>query len=74
MKHVHLTCKKHSTLRWHCKEIAYTNGEGYNGTRNIFFEGEAGKENEVDKHWKVVNGDLVNTLECDCPSSLLVKV
>jgi len=73
MRKITLTCKDHPTLRWKCKEIAFTNGR-YNGTRNLFFQGEAGKENEVNQHWKVINGDLVNTLECDCHSSLLVKV
>ena len=40
MRHVLLTCKNHPNLRWSCKEIAFTPGHGYNGTRNIFFQGE----------------------------------
>lgn len=40
MRHVILTCKNHPNLRWSCKEIAYTEGYGYNGARSIFFNGE----------------------------------
>lgn len=34
-----LTCKNHPELRWSCKDQAYTPGQGYNGCRNIFFNG-----------------------------------
>ena len=40
MRHVLLTCKNHPNLRWGCKEIAFTEGKGYNGARSIFFWGE----------------------------------
>lgn len=40
MRHVILTCKNHPNLRWSCKEIAFDDVGGYNGSRNIFFNGE----------------------------------
>lgn len=40
MRHVILTCRHHTNLRWACKEIAFTDAHGYNGSRNIFFKGE----------------------------------
>jgi hypothetical protein len=39
MRHCILTCKNHPDLRWSCKEIAFTEGYGYNGSRNITFDG-----------------------------------
>jgi hypothetical protein len=67
MRHVTLCCKKHQQLRWNCKSIAYTPGKGYNGQRNIFFQGR-----------KVEQGTSLTTEhrnslvpECDCPPSEL---
>ena len=54
-----LTCKNHPNLRWLCKEIAYTEGLGYNGSRNLFFEGDA-------------DGNYCR--ECDCKAADLIKV
>ena len=39
MKHRILTGKNHPNLRWSCKEIAWTDGFGYNRKRHIFFNG-----------------------------------
>lgn len=39
MRHVILTCKNHTNLRWTTKEIAVTDGK-YNGMRSLFFVGE----------------------------------
>lgn len=39
MKHVALTCKNHTQLRWSCKSLAYTPGRGYNHQRHIFYLG-----------------------------------
>ena len=39
MRHVILTCTNHDHLRWTCKEIAFSDGGGYDGTRNIFYWG-----------------------------------
>jgi hypothetical protein len=39
MRHVILTCKKHTNLRWSTKEIAVFQGK-YTGIRSIFFLGE----------------------------------
>lgn len=40
MNMLHITCKNHPNLRWYLKEIAWTPGVGYNGSRNIHFIGE----------------------------------
>jgi len=40
MRHVILTCRNHPNLRWSCKECAFSDEGGYNGSRNIFFNGE----------------------------------
>lgn len=40
MRHRILTCKNHPNLRWSTKDCAWSDGYGYNGTRNIFFNGE----------------------------------
>ncbi|KKM96915.1 hypothetical protein LCGC14_1173250 [marine sediment metagenome] len=39
MKHRILTCKNHPELRWSCKEIAWTEGVGFNNNRSLFFKG-----------------------------------
>lgn len=67
MRHVTLTCKNHPNLRWSCKEIAFTEGYGYNGMRNIFFNGDLNGE----------TGELTErftwSMECACPASDLVR-
>lgn len=40
MRHVLLTCRNHPNLRWGCKEVAFSDEHGYNGSRSIFFWGE----------------------------------
>jgi hypothetical protein len=39
MRHVNLACKNHPELRWTCKAIATSSVGGYNGARNIFYQG-----------------------------------
>ena len=40
MRHVILTCNNHDHLRWTCKEIAFSDVGGYNGSRNIFYKSD----------------------------------
>lgn len=40
MRHVILTCKNHLNLRWSCKEIAFSDAHGYDGSRQILFLGQ----------------------------------
>lgn len=63
MRHVRLTCKNHPNLRWQCKSIAFTEGYGYNGARNIFFNGEAVEG----KDW-----DFNPAAECSCKATDLI--
>lgn len=39
MRHRILTCKNHPKLRWSCKDIAWTEGHGYNHSRHLCFNG-----------------------------------
>ena len=76
MRHVILTCKNHPELRWSCKEIAFTDKYGYNGARNIFFDGTPdGKGMYHDGSGlsctHVKDGKAVT--ECSCPSSDLIR-
>lgn len=62
MRHIALTCKNHTNLRWSCKEIAYSPGYGYNGQRNIFFVGNSDR----------VHPDAPS-IECSCsPRDLIL--
>lgn len=56
MRHLILTCKQHPRLRWSCKSIGFTVGEGYNGLRHIFYTGS----NPPAEH------------ECSCPPEDLI--
>lgn len=76
MRHVILTCKNHPKLRWSCKEIAFTDEGGYDGTRNLFFDGTPdGTGMYQDKsglsctHFK--NGK--NVEECNCSGHVLIR-
>ena len=77
MNHVHLTCKNHPNLRWQCKSIAYSEGYGYNGSRNIFFNGELAV-NPSDRSWPYrdqavgKDGNWHSVPECSCPPTDLV--
>lgn len=68
MEHIYLTCKNHSCLRWHCKEIAVNSDGTYNHSRNLFFKG------------KLINGKIECIEnekfieECSCPASELIAV
>lgn len=75
MKHRILTCKNHPELRWSCKDIAWSDGYGYNGKRNLFFNGTpSGKGMFYDgsglECTKVKDGALVD--ECECPPKDLI--
>ncbi len=75
MRHRIMTCKKHPDLRWSCKEIAWTDGVGYNNKRHLFFNGTpSGKGMYYDGSGldctEVKDGVLV--VECDCPAKDLI--
>ncbi len=84
MRHVIITCKNHTNLRWSCKEIAFDDTYGYNGCRHIFFNGAyTGKPFHDSSGFeceRIVNGEVI--MECDCspndlvraPEDVLVKV
>jgi len=77
MRHVILTCKNHPHLRWSCKEIAFDDTYGYNGSRSIFFNGvptERGMYSDgsgLDCTTFTPEGGIVS--ECKCPSSDLIR-
>ena len=74
MRHVILTCKNHPNLRWSCKEIAFTPGVGYNGARNIFFNGISTGKMHSDfsgLQCTMIDGDKI-VRECSCPPSDLI--
>jgi hypothetical protein len=80
MRHVILTCRNHPNLRWSTKECAFTDEHGYNGSRNIFFDGETtGKMFEdgsglkcedtrerADGSWEIIS-------ECKCSPKDLIR-
>lgn len=76
MRHVILTCKNHPELRWSCKEIAFSDDLGYNGMRNIFFDGipdETGMYADGSglSCTTVKDGKIIK--ECTCPSEDLIR-
>lgn len=79
MRHVVLTCKHHPNLRWSCKEIAFDDGYGYNGCRNIFFMGEPtgkgmhsdGSGLDCNTYFPERDNPIVK--ECDCSPSDLIR-
>lgn len=79
MRHVLLTCKNHPNLRWGCKEVAFSDAGGYNGSRNIFFWGEpTGKglfEDGSGIYCSMYFKDRENPIvrECDCSSRDLIR-
>jgi hypothetical protein len=71
-----LTCKNHTNLRWSCKPQAWTEGVGFNHSRNIFFcgtpsgRGMYGDGSGLDCT-EVVGGEVVR--ECSCsPKDLIL--
>ena len=74
MKHRILTCKNHLTLRWSCKEIAWSDKTGYNSMRNLFFKGISTGKMYSDKSGVecsiVVNNEIVK--ECQCNAKCLI--
>ena|ERR1700757_5319570 len=81
MRHVILTCRNHTNLRWSCKEEAVcrtTVGEpaGYTGSRNIFFKGQPTDKgmysdfSGLDCSQVTPEGKII--VECDCPASDLI--
>jgi len=77
MRHVTLTCRNHPTLRWSCKEIAFTDAHGYNGARHIVFLGRAKGGLNSDQSGPECE-DFDSALatwvaECPCPPSDLIR-
>lgn len=79
MRHVLMTCKNHPNLRWGCKEVAFSDRGGYNGSRNIFFWGEpTGKGMYSDNSGldcATYFPDRANPIitECDCSPRDLIR-
>ncbi len=77
MRHVILTCKNHPELRWSCKEIAFSDEGGYNGSRNIFFNGIPSKKGMFEDGSGLdcthLRDDGSVVLECECPASALIR-
>lgn len=72
MRHVMLTCCNHPDLRWHCKEIAFSEGGGYNGCRNIFFAGfKLDKPGTWPYSIQRAPGEFAE--ECKCPPEDLIR-
>ncbi len=76
MRHVILTCKNHPRLRWSCKEIAFSDKYGYDGSRNIFFGGVPDdngmySDNSGLSCTRIKDNELVE--ECSCPASNLIR-
>ena len=77
MRHRILTCKNHPNLRWSTKDVAWTNGDGYNGTRSLFFTGVPSGEGMY-QDGSGLNTTLIDpatgeiVAECDCLASDLV--
>ncbi len=79
MRHVILTCKNHPNLRWGCKEIAFSDIGGYNGSRGIFFRGEPtgkgmyedGSGLDCSEFFPERADHIVR--ECSCPPSDLIR-
>jgi len=77
MRRVSLTCRNHPTLRWSCKEVAFTDAHGYNGARSIIFVGRS-----TGKFYPDLSGvecedfDTATSTwiaECSCPPSDLIR-
>lgn len=87
MRHAILTCKNHPNLRWSCKECAVNADGSYNGSRNIFFDGEPTGEGMYSDgsglhctqyiYGKDAEGKTTGlerfVTECDCPASDLIR-
>jgi len=75
MIHRILTCKNHPDLRWSCKDIAWCDGFGYNGCRNIFFDGTPsgkGMFSDLSGLDCILFKDGQEIKECSCPSKDLI--
>jgi hypothetical protein len=68
-----LTCSNHPTLRWRCKEMAWSEGR-YNFTRNLFFFGEvyAGSVTGFRDYYWGDDGAPVEIPECSCGLDSLI--
>lgn len=77
MRHVILTCKNHPELRWSCKDIAFDDEYGYNGSRNLFFKGTPIRnEDGSPKMYSDGSGmecDFYGSTECACSPRDLVR-
>ena len=79
MRHVILTCKNHPNLRWSTKECAVNSDGAYNGSRNIFFNGEPTGEGmyhdnsglNCSRFKRNEASELILIEECQCAASEL---
>lgn len=77
MRHRILTCANHPGLRWSCKDVAWTEGVGYNGTRNLFFNGVPsgrgmyGDGSGLDCTVLTPEGEVARECECDTDQLVL---
>lgn len=76
MRHIILTCKNHPQLRWSCKEIAFTEGLGYNGARSLSYigtpDGTGMFSDGSGLSCRLVDENGYPVEECDCQISDLV--
>jgi hypothetical protein len=74
MSHRILTCRNHPDLRWSCKDIAWTEGHGYNHSRHLFFNGTPKRNDDGSPKMYSDNSGLECTgaAECECPASALI--
>lgn len=75
MRHRILTCKNHPELRWSCKDIAWSDKSGYNGTRHVFFNGIPSGEGMYSDGsglncTMIKDGKIIE--ECSCKGSDLI--
>ena len=80
MRAVILTCKNHPELRWSTKECAFSDATGYDGSRNIFFNGIPSGEGMYSDgsglhctRVQTIEGETHVVHECSCKSSDLVR-
>ncbi len=75
MRHVILTCKDHPHLRWSCKEIAFDDEHGYNGTRHLHYKGTVRIIDGAPQMYSDMSGVQCDFLEpeCACPVECLTR-
>lgn len=75
MRHRILTCKHHPELRWSCKDIAWSDGHGYNHKRHLFFNGTPSGQGMYSDgsglDCTTLKDDTI-FVECNCPAADLI--